>query len=100
MELKERYPKNWIKEGLEVAHYDNPKKKLFVSKIVKEKILIRGELKNRLKCIKCYWHEEINNGEKSMIYSDFFSTHLVPYEVGIEGKELIDKFRNRFADDY
>jgi uncharacterized protein YodC (DUF2158 family) len=101
--------KYYFKEGEEVFHKDNLEKKLIISRILKESVAFKKgfdektgtaiiEKSIRMIGIECHWWELSEAlGEKSLRKHKFHSTELIPYEVGIKGKEAIIKWLREYS---
>ena len=86
--------KNWIKDGLDVAHIDNIFQKMTVEKMVTrrngEAFIIVG--------FKCHWWEQIPGKPNKYQFGTFHSRELVPWDTAIEGAKAVEKFRNEIRD--
>ena len=85
------YKKNWIKEGIEVAHKDNPSLKMIVAEILRQTKTIRyqeedGTMAERQKSfiigIRCHYWEKDEQG--NMVS---FKKAIEPYVVPIHESE-------------
>jgi len=89
-----KHKNKWIREGMEVAHYDNLNQKMFVEKFIKEILKDDSPAKedaitengNRvfIRNVKCHWWES-SNGQRLFKEGFFHTKELVPWEVAVEG---------------
>jgi hypothetical protein len=96
MEIK----KNWIKEGMEVAHKDNPEVRMYVDEIIiqyqdqKEQDKdgnMQDVKKTRIKGVKVHWWED---GKMRM--HRLHTSLLVPWEVAAKGYTEILKYLDKY----
>ena len=94
----EQYPKKWIKQGMDVAHAENPSVKYIVDDILKESRRVAtgkksssGELlyeeRHRIIGVRCRYL----SGNK-WEYIKFHTRELIPWEVAQAGQEEIRAF--------
>jgi len=96
--------KHKFKEGDEVAHVANLKKKMFVNRILYEDKKIyagteNGERTHQVKRfitgIECYWYM-VNKGSKTdeqeYDKNKFHSKHLIPWEIAEKGHDDVYKW--------
>ncbi len=77
--------KYWIRTGVEVAHKDQPERKMVVERIVKKKVDKKDEKGNTVQKtfivgVNCHWLTDIGDYGKGQ----FLTTELMPFDVGIE----------------
>ena len=83
--------KNWIKDGMDVAHVDNIFQKMTVEKMV---IRRQGEI-FMVVGFKCHWWEIVANKPSKYQFGVFHSRELVPWDVALEGSTAVNKFREQ-----
>ena len=93
--------KKWIKEGVEVAHYENLEQKMIVESFIKEVIPESSEVQedyttsqgNRvfMRHVVCHWWEG-KSPEKVFKQGKFHTRELVPWDVAQQGYVAVMKF--------
>ena len=87
----EDYAKNWIKGGIEVAHKDN-----LIQPMTVEGIVTRTRGKMTLVIgVKCHWWQEGRDGKKIYQFGSFHTRELVPWEIVMQGHDMVQKFLTR-----
>jgi len=91
--------KNWVTEGMDVAHIDNLGKKMQVEKLIyAERKFHDGErerIKRLFNGVRCHWwgpHPEMPK-EKILNHSDFHTNELVPWDVAVKGENAVLNFQ-------
>lgn len=94
------YTKNWLKEGVEVAHVDNLGQRMFVEKLLytsKEFGEEGGKTKvhKLFSGVKCHWWEYAEDeGGKVFRMGEFHAKELLPYEIAVtKDTDKIAKFQ-------
>ena len=98
------YTKNWIREGMDVAHKDNPGVKFTVVRILRQKYRLKyfdgakdiDEERTKVIGVECHrWIEDENGIEDIKMYK-LHTRVLVPFEIAQEalskGYHIIEKF--------
>ena len=85
--------KNWIVPGMEVAHIDNPDKRLRAEEIVRrDKRNEDGSIFSIVIGVRCTWFDELPGGKKIACRMIYHTKTLVPWEVALNGPTGIQDF--------
>ncbi len=102
------YKKNWIEEGMEVAHKDNPQQKLIVNRIIRQNKPIKVQENNDWVTVTKsfviavevhWWEKDLDTGQNKLQTAKFHTRLLIPWQVAMEsftkGVHVIENFIKR-----
>jgi hypothetical protein len=90
-----KYERNWIIPGMEVAHIDNPDTKMRAEEIVRREVRSEIGTSTLVIGVRCTWFDMLSNGKKKARYMIYHTSTLIPWEISIKGPEAISNFLNR-----
>jgi hypothetical protein len=99
------YKKNWIEEGLDVAHKDNPEQKMTVNRILRQNKQIKvqegddwvSKTKSFIIGVEVhYWELDKDTEKNKLMIAKFHTRLLIPWEIAMEsflkGSNVITQF--------
>jgi hypothetical protein len=97
-DLRNKYPKKWVKSGMSVCDRLNPEVVMTVEKLLFDTKDIDGSKITHFNGVRChYWGDHPITGSKALLTHDFHAKELIPAEIASQGKDVINKFLLRFT---
>lgn len=91
--------KNWVYEGLDVAHIDNLDQKMHVEKLLyAERKYNDGEnekIHRLFNGVRCHWwgpHPD-DSDKRMLTHADFHTNELIPWDIAVKGEKAVLEFQ-------